>query len=127
MVKFGTLDYYKQVADFLNKDEVFGKSGLTTTLMLVFSDVLNADGTPKAFLLTIDKGKVTASEVKSDEKTEFSTTANYDTQASIAKGEINAVKAKGTKLKYNMMKAIKNRTTMERISTAYKELKDVEY
>lgn len=124
MVKFGTLDYYNQFADAVNKDEVFVKAGVSTTMMFVFSDVLNADGAPKAFLFTIDKGKVIASEVKSDEKAEFSTTCNYAMHAGIAKGEINSMKAK---LKFNMMKALKIRGTLERISTTQKELKDVEY
>jgi len=123
LVKFGTLDYYKLFADAVNKDEEFGKSGLTTTMLRVFSDVKTEAGTSKAFLLKIDKGKVTASEAKADEKTDFSCTAPYAIQVSIAKGENNGVKYS----KFNMMKAMKHMKTIQRMVATEKALKDVEY
>ena len=123
-MKFGTLDYYKLHADALNKDEEFGKSGLTTTMLFIFSDVKTEAGAPKAFLFKIDNGKVTASEAKSDEKAEFSTTATYAMHVGIAKGEIDARKANA---KFNIMKAMKNMKALQRVSSLAKELKDVEY
>jgi hypothetical protein len=124
LVKFGTLDYYKLQADALNNDKEISKSGLTTTMLYVFSDVKTEAGTPKAFLLNINKGKVTASEAKSDEKSEFSTTATYSMHVRIAKGEIDARKAD---VKYNIMKAMKHMKAFIRITDISKELKDVEY
>ncbi len=128
MVKFGTLDYYKMYADAMNKDADWMKAALTTSFMYVFSDVLNADGTQKAFLMKFDNGKATASEAKASDLTskevEFGTTATYAMHAGIAKGEINAQKAK---LKLNMMKAMKHQGSLKRMSVVSKELKDVEY
>lgn len=123
MVKFGTLDYYKLVADALSKDEVFSKSGFTTTFAYVFSDVLGADGKPKAFLLDIKNGQVTASEVNADAAVEFSSTGTYALLAGIAKGEINGQKAK---MKLNMAKAIKHQAALKRLSLL-RDRKDINY
>jgi putative sterol carrier protein len=118
-VKFGTVDYYKQVADFLNNDETFTKSNLSTTFAFVFSDL------QKAVLLNIDGGKITnVSEASPDVVTEFSSTATYDVLAGVARGELNQFKAKA---KVNMVKALKNRASLERMSVAMKQVKDVEY
>lgn len=123
MVKFGTLDYYKLVADALSKDEAFSKSGFTTTFAYIFSDVLGVDGKPKTFLLDINNGQVTASEVKADVATEFSSTGTYALLAGIAKGEINGQKAK---MKLNMAKAIKHQGALKRLSLL-RDRKDIEY
>jgi hypothetical protein len=125
-MKFGTLDYYKMYADVLNKDAEFQKNGskLTTTFLFVFEDLNNADGSPKAFLLDIVNGKVTAVEANAYQKVDFSTTANYAMQASIAKGEIPATNAK---TKFDMRKGIMNMKPLQRIGNLSKELKDVEY
>ncbi len=128
LVKFGTIEYYKMYADAMNKDEAFQKAALSTNFMYVFSDVLGPDGQPKAFLLTIENGKVTASEAKAadlgSKQTEFGTTATYAMHAGIAKGEINAQKAK---LKLNMMKAMKHQKSLGRLSEVSKTLPGVEY
>lgn len=129
MVKFGTLDYYNAYADALSKDpEVQKATDLKTNFMYIFSDVPGPDGQPKAFILTIDGGKVTAAEAKASavnaKETDFASTATYAMQVGMAKGEINPQKSK---LKVNMMKAVKNRKILERIFVIQKEIKDVEY
>ena len=128
MVKFGTLEYYQQVADALNKNADWMKAALTTNFMYVYTDVFNADGTPKAFLIDIKEGKVTASEAKaadlSKKEIEFGSTATYAMQAGIAKGEINAQKAK---LKLAMMKAMKHQGTLKIQAQVMKDMKGVEY
>lgn len=127
MVKFATVDYYKLWADALNKDEEFAKSGVSFTQMYIFTDVLNSDGTPKAFFIKIENGKVievkeaNASEI---DKVEFANTANYAMHVAIAKGEVSAQKAK---LKLNMMKAMKHQKALYRLPATSKELKGVEY
>jgi len=119
LVKFGTVEYYNQIADFLNKDETFSKSNLSTTFAFIFSDL------QKAILLNIEGGKITnVSDASPDVATEFSSTGTYDILAGIAKGELNQFKAKA---KVNMVKALKNRAALERISEAMKQAKDVNY
>ncbi len=128
MVKFGTLEYYQVHADVLNKDPDWIKGAFTSNLLYVFSDVLGADGQPKAFLLKFDKGKVTASEAKasdiSSKEIEFAQTANYAMHVGIAKGEISVQKAK---LKLSMIKIMKHQKTFMRILETAQTLKDVEY
>ncbi len=63
-MKFGTLEYWQAYAEAMNKDEAWMKAALTTSFMYIFTDVFNADGTPKAFLLKMENGKTTASEAK---------------------------------------------------------------
>ncbi len=126
MVKFATLDYYKMYADVLNNDAEFLKTGskLTTTFLFVYEDVNNADGSPKAFLLDIVNGKVTASEANAYQKVDFSTAATYALQVGIAKGDIPATQAK---TKFDMRKGMMNMKPLQRIGNVSKELKDVEY
>ncbi len=126
MVKYGTLDYYKMQAEALNNDPEFSKSGFTSSLAFIFTDVLGPDGQPKAFALKFDKGKTTADEIKAADlkEYEFGQTATYAILAGISKGELGAQKAK---LKLNMMKAMKSQKTMGRIVEVSKNLKGVEY
>jgi putative sterol carrier protein len=123
-LKFGTLEYYQALANALTKDEKVANSGLSTDMLMVFSDVLDADGTPKAFVMKFDNGKVTASDAKSTDKAEFTTTATYAMLAGIAKGEINSQKAK---LKLPMVKAMKYMKPLGRVQEIQKEMKDVQY
>lgn len=129
MVKFGTLEYYKIYADALMKDADWMKGAFTSNILYVFSDVNGPDGTPKAFLLTFDSGKITVSETKASDinnkEIEFDQTATYAMHAQIAKGEANIQKAK---LKLAMMKAMKHQKTMGRLNDVAKALsKDVEF
>ncbi len=127
MVKFGTLEYYKLWSDALNKDEEFTKSGISMTSLYIFTDVLNPDGSPKAFFIRTENGKNTeVREAKASEldQVEFGRTATYAMHAGVAKGEINVQKSK---LKLNMMKAMKNQKALGRLLVTSKELKDVEY
>ncbi len=128
MVKFGTLEYFKMHAEALSNDPEFNKSGFTSNMMIIFSDVLGPDGQPKAFLETFTNGKATASEAKASDlnnkEIEFGQTATYAIIAGIFKGELNSQKAK---LKLNMMKAMKSQKSMRRITDIAKEFKGVEY
>lgn len=129
MVKFGTLEFYQKVADWLNKDPDWTKAALTTAFMFIYSDVNGSDGQPKAFMMKVDNGKCTASEAKaadlSNKEIEFGTTATYAMHAGISKGEINPQKAK---LKLNMMKALKNQKILGRQSEAMKQIsKETEF
>ncbi len=126
LVKFGTIEYYKAYADALNKDADFGKGGITSSMMYIFTDVTGPDGQPKAFLLKFDSGKVAASEAKASDlsQAEFGQTGTYALLASIAKGEVSSQKAK---LKLNMMKAMKNQGTLKRLTEVSKALPGVEY
>ncbi len=126
MVKFGTLEYYQAYADALNKDADWMKAALTTSFMYIYTDVFNADGSQKTFSLKMDSGKVTASEAKAADlkESKFGSTANYAMHVGIAKGEINAQKAK---LKLDMMFAMKNQNNLKRMAVVQKEMKGVEY
>ncbi len=126
MVKFGTIEFYQKVADWLNNnaDWKTKAASLSMNFMYVYSDVNGPDGQPKAFLFTITNGKITASVGKaadlSTKEIEFGSTGTYANLAGVAKGELDGQKV--TKLKINMMKAIKNRSTLEIISSALKAI-----
>jgi hypothetical protein len=125
LVKYGTLDYFKRWAEAVNNDEKVTKSGMSTTVLNVFTDVKNDEGVPKAFLLKYENGTVTeVREAKPDEKAEFVTSASYSMFVGIAKGEINPQKANP---KYPLVKALKYMQTLNRIQEIAKELKDVQY
>lgn len=125
MVKFGTLEYYKKWAEAINHDERVSKSDLTTTIIHVFTDVKNEDGTSKAFFMKFENGKVIeVREALPNEKAEFMTSTTYNMFVGIAKGEINPQKANP---KYNLVKAMRYMGVLSRIQDIAKELKDVEY
>ncbi len=128
-LKFGTLEWYQKMADWLNNDQEWMKAALTTSFMYVYSDVVGPDGQPRAFLMKFDNGKGTVSEAKaadlSNKETEFGSTATYAMHAGIARGEINPQKAK---LKLNMMKAMRNQKALGRQSEAMKAIsKETEF
>lgn len=119
MVKYGTLEYFKKLAEAVNNDEVISKSGLTMTVLSGFTD-LN-----KAFLTAYQNGKVKeVKEVKMDDKADFITKADYAMMAGIAKGEIDARTAKP---KFSMIKAMQNMKALTRLGEITKKLPDVEY
>ncbi len=131
-MKFATLEFYQRVADWLNKNPEWTAKApsLSTNFLYIFSDVNGADGQPKSFLLTIENGKVTASEGKAADVTkkeiEFASTATYANHAGIAKGELDGQKV--AKLKVLFMKAIRNQKTLEIQIKALKEIsKETEF
>lgn len=119
MVRFGTLEYYKQFAELINKDEEVSKSGFSTTILYVFADQKTEEGVEKAFFFKLDEGKVTeVREAKPDEKAEIVYTANYKILAGIASGEIDAmdaIKSKAAKAKFPMIKLLRYKKTLDRI------------
>jgi len=125
LVKFGALDYYKQWAEAINKDEQVSKSGLSATVLNVFTDVKTDEGVEKAFFMKYENGKVTeVREAKPDEKAEFVTSTSYKMFVGIAKGEIDPQQAKP---KYSVVKALRYMGAFKRIQEIAKEMKDVQY
>lgn len=130
MVKYGTIEYYKELADALNKDEEFTKSGISTTYIYRFTDLKNASGENLSFFIKFEKGKVAEiKEVSANEDAEFIGTADYATMSKITKGELDGQEAinSGTlKFKFFMLKAIRYGNTLKRISKVAQTL-HVEY
>lgn len=125
MVKFGTLDYYKKLAETINNDPEIGKSNLSTTMLNVFTDQKKDYGLAKAILLKYDKGKIVeVRETQPDEKVEFKTATTYETHVAISKGTVDPIKAG---MKCPMMKAKQNMGVLQRIGQITKEMKDVEF
>ncbi len=126
MVKFGTLEYYQALAEGLNKDEEFKKSGISTTYIYRMTDRKNAAGGMLSFFMKFDKGQVV--EVKEvDEKmdAEFIGTGPYDILVKIAKGELDGQQAmkEGTfKFKYFLFKAARYGNTLKRLGVVGKNL-----
>ncbi len=130
MVKFGTLEYYQAVAEALNKDEAFGKSGLDCTYIYRYTDRKNAAGGDLSFFYKIAKGKIVeVREATATEDAEFIGTATYDTLAKIVKGEMDAQQAMkdGTfKFKYFLFKAARYANALKRMGEVARAL-PVEY
>jgi hypothetical protein len=125
-VKFGTLEYYKKLAEIINIDETISKSHIDTTVLIVFEDVKTAEGANKAFLIRFEDGKVAeVREAKPDEDAEFTISATYSIHAGIAKGELDPLRAK---IWYkSMMKAARSLPVLRRLGEILREMKDVEY
>jgi len=125
-VKFGTLEYYKKLAEIINIDETISKSHIDTTVLIVFEDVKTAEGANKAFLIKFEDGKVAeVREAKPDEDAEFTISATYSIHAGIAKGELDPLRAK---IWYkSMMKAARSLPVLRRLGEILREMKDVEY
>ncbi|MDD1776232.1 MAG: hypothetical protein LUP94_02635 [Candidatus Methanomethylicus sp.] len=119
MVKYGTLEYFQAVAEALNKDAEFVKSGMSTTYIYRFTDRKNASGGDLSFLLKFDKGKVVEiKEVPATEDAEFIGTGPYDILTKISKGELDGQQAMkdGTfKFKYFLFKAARYGKTLTRM------------
>ncbi len=119
MVKYGTLEYFQALANALNNDPEFTKSGMTTTYIYRFTDRKNASGGDLGFLLRFEKGRVTeVKEVPATEDAEFIGTGPYDILAKISRGELDGQKAMkdGTfKFKYFMFKAVRYGNTLKRM------------
>ncbi len=130
MVKYGTLEYYNVLGEALNKDEVFTKSGISTTIINRFTDKKNVSGGMLSILMKMEKGKVVdVTEVGEKDDAEFIGTADYATMAIITKGELDSQRAMkdGTlKYKYSTLKAVRYNKTLQRISTVAQALQ-VEY
>lgn len=125
-MKFGTLEYYKKLAEIINIDETISKSHIDTTVLIVFEDVKTAEGANKAFLIKFEDGKVAeVREAKPDEDAEFTISATYSIHAGIAKGELDPLRAK---IWYkSMMKAARSLPVLRRLGEILREMKDVEY
>lgn len=125
-MKFGTLEYYKKLAEIINIDETISKSHIDTTVLIVFEDVKTAEGANKAFLIRFEDGKVAeVREAKPDEDAEFTISATYSIHAGIAKGELDPLRAK---IWYkSMMKAARSLPVLRRLGEILREMKDVEY
>ena len=130
MVKFATLEYYRLMAEGINNDAVFSKSGLSTSMLYVLDDQKTDAGVEEAFLLNFENGKVTeVREAKPDDEAEFVYRGKYSILAGMAKGQIDgqsAVLSGMIKAKYPMMKALMHRTTLVRLQEISKGM-TVEY
>lgn len=119
MVKFGTLEYYKQYAEAINKDQSVSESGMNIITLNNFTD------TGKSFLLKYENGKVTeVREAKPDENADFVTSTTYAMFVGIAKGDVDPQQ---TKPKFNIQKALMYLEPLTRIQEIAKEMKDVQY
>lgn len=130
MVKYGTLEYFQALAEALNKDEEFGKSGMSTTYIYRFTDRQNASGGMLSYFLKFEKGKVVeVKEVSDKEDAEFIGTGPYDILVKISKGELDGQQAMkdGTfKFKYFLFKAARYGKTLQRMGAVAQAL-PVEY
>ncbi len=119
MVKYGTLEYYRRLAEALNNDPDFTKSGISTTYIHRFTDRQNASGGNLSFLLKFENGRaVEVKEVPATEDAEFVGTGPYDILSKISKGELDGQKAMkdGTfKLKYSLFKAVRYGNALKRM------------
>lgn len=126
MVKFATLEYYNELAGALNKDEVFAKSGISTTMIYHIIDRKAEDGQDLAFFIKFEKGKATeVRKAASNEDAEFIYRAKYDDLVKIVKGELDAqaaMKSGQLKFKYFLFKAIRYKGALERLGQIAKEM-----
>ncbi len=116
MVKYGTLEYYQALAEALNKDEEFVKSGMSTTYIYRFTDRKNAAGGDLSYFMKFEKGKVVeVREATATEDAEFIGTGPYDILTKITKGELDGQQAMndGTfKFKYFLFKGARYGKTL---------------
>lgn len=131
MVKYASMEYYQALAEALNKDEEFTKSGMSTTYIYRLADRKNAAGGEQSYLMKFDKGKVVeVREATSTEDAEFISTATYDTMVKITKGELDgqqAMKDGTLKFKMFLFKAARYGKTLARMGAVAKTLPGVEY
>ena len=85
MVKFFTLEFFKQIAENVNKNPDFeiGIGDFDGTIILTAKDL------EKSFLIEIRRGKIRSiKEAKPDEKSDFKLEGNYENWVKIGKGEL---------------------------------------
>lgn len=85
MVKFFTLEFFKQIAENVNKNPDFeiGIGDFEGTIMLTAKDL------EKSFLIEIRGGKIRSiREAKLDEKSDFKLEGNYENWVKVGKGEL---------------------------------------
>jgi len=124
LVKFATLEYYNGLAEALNKDEIFTKSGISTTMIYHVIDRKAEDGQDLAFFMKFEKGKVVeVRKAAPNEDAEFIYRAKYDDLVKIVKGELDAqaaMKSGQLKFKYFLFKAIRYKGALERLGQVAK-------
>jgi len=131
MVKYATMEYYQALAEALNKDEEFTKSGISTTYIYRISDRKNAAGGESSYFMKFDKGRVVeVREATATEDAEFISNAAYDIMVKITKGELDgqqAMKDGTLKFKMFLFKAARYGKTLARMGAVAKALPGVEY
>lgn len=126
MVKFGTLEYYKALADAVNKDEELGKSNMNLTMIYHVLDRKLEDGRENRYFLKFENGRVVeVREAGPKEDADLVYSANCDIFEKVITGKLDAEAAERAgwfKLKYNLLKALKYRGAIERYSKVLSSL-----
>ena len=109
MLKFLSVDYWKQVEGIANGDEEFSIKGRGFTASFAFK-VTDKEGLPPAYL-RFEDGKVReVRELGEGEKTDFALEGLYETWVNVNKGEIdgaNAIMTRQLQFKGNMSAIIR--------------------
>jgi len=93
MVKFLSLDYWKQVEETANSDEEFGIKARGFTASFTFKATDKVEDLPPVYV-KFDNGKVTElRELREGEATDFTLEGLYDTWVGVNKGEMDAANA----------------------------------
>jgi putative sterol carrier protein len=111
MVQFGTLDYYKKVAEAMNTSEEMKNAGMTMNMIYEVSDVLMPNGSPSRHFLKFDKGQVVeVREAKPGEDVDVSYIAKKEIYQRMFTGSLkgeDAMKTGWLKCNYKLGKMIK--------------------
>ncbi|MFQ6053114.1 MAG: SCP2 sterol-binding domain-containing protein [Candidatus Bathyarchaeia archaeon] len=92
MVKFLSLDYWKQVEETANSDEEFGLKARGFTASFTFK-VTDREELPPIYV-KFDDGEVTElRELREGERTDFTLEGPYETWVGVNKGEMDAANA----------------------------------
>jgi putative sterol carrier protein len=83
MTRYFTKDFFDEVANRLNADAEWGKKAASVTAKVVLTCV----DRKASFLLNVQGGRVTSSEVPSDVPADFKFEGNYDAWVQLGRGE----------------------------------------
>lgn len=125
MTEYFTSEFFNELADRLNKDDEFQDKASDLSI-----DLLNvAKDKDRAFLLSIDDGKVQIEEASEDTDADFKFIGSYDNWVKNHKGEASLEKSIMTgkiKLKGSVPKIMRLRDKLGRIDDLGTEI-DAEY
>ena len=129
MVKFLSLDYWKQVEETANSDEEFSIKARGFTASFTFK-VTDKEGALPPIYVKFDDGKVTElRELEEGEATDFALEGPYDTWVEVNKGEqdaANAIMTRQLQFKGSMSAIIRYSKAFLRLFTVMQQV-TVEY